>query len=185
MTLRMLAATAALGVALVVTGCVPSEPVVTPAETGATAPIFATDEEALAAAVAAYDTYMRVSDQIGSDGGHGYERMEKLVTEDWYETEVEGFKGLIDSNRFLRGSAKFSNPKLQQVLEDPERGASVIVYMCLDLTESRTLDGSGNDVTPEGRAEHIPIEVSFASSADDPIELLIAGVLPWQGHGVC
>ena len=74
---RLGAALAAAGaLALVLTGCVGS-PAPTPSPTPTeAAPIFASDEEALAAAVKAYELYTRsVASQVTDDGGVEPERV--------------------------------------------------------------------------------------------------------------
>ena len=47
-------------VAVLLSGCVPQGPEVTPPPESSTAPIFASDEEALAAATEAYEAYQSV-----------------------------------------------------------------------------------------------------------------------------
>ena len=59
---------AALAVALVLVGCVPTTTPASPAPRPSATPVFATEAEALAAATEAYAAYVRVSDQILADG---------------------------------------------------------------------------------------------------------------------
>ena len=62
-------ALAALVVSLF-SGCIPTEPLAdTPAPQPTSTPVFASEEEALAAAVEAYAGYLEMSDLIASEGG--------------------------------------------------------------------------------------------------------------------
>lgn len=181
----MLAATALVSAGLLLTGCVPAEPVVTPVETGAIQPIFASDDEALAAAVEAYTQYQRVSYEIGASGGADYEQLRPLVTNEWYEVEVEGFERFASDGYRVAGTASVSNFSLQQWWEEPRGIANVIVYFCDDLTNARIVDLHGVDVTPIDRNDTVPIEVAFVSSATAVNELLVSEVIPWDGIGLC
>ena len=60
--------------ALLLSGCLPQQPTATPPPEATAAPIFASDEEALAAATAAYAAYLAMSDQILKDGGKDPDR---------------------------------------------------------------------------------------------------------------
>ena len=59
---------AVLGAALLA-GCLPTDPPVTPPPTSDLEPVFASDEEALAAAEEAYGAYLAAADEILSSGG--------------------------------------------------------------------------------------------------------------------
>ncbi len=54
---------------LLLSGCLPPQTTVTPTPEATAAPVFASDEEALAAATAAYAAYLAMSDQIFAEGG--------------------------------------------------------------------------------------------------------------------
>lgn len=181
----MLTAATIASAGLLITACVPSEPVVTPVETGTIKPIFASDEEALAAAVEAYEGYQRVSYEVGGEDSSGYEPLRLLLTEEWYKTEVAGFERFAEDGIRLAGFASISEFALQQWWEEPQGVANVIVYICEDLTNARIVDGGGADLTPSDRENIVPIEVTFVSAASRSTELLIARVLPWNGSGLC
>lgn len=183
----MPAATVTGGVLLLfaLTACVPSPDVVLPAEPSLGQPVFASDEEALAAAVAAYTGYLNVAGEIGADSGKGAERMRPFVTDDQYAHEIESFGGLEHAGEFQTGFAKVTKETLQQVWEDPTGVANVIAYFCVDLSEVRFLDSNGLDITNSERADLGQVEVLFISSGGEAPELLIAEVTPWLGHGMC
>src|SRR5215207_3793459 len=74
--------------ALVLVGCMgaPSPaPSPEPTETAAV-PIFASDEEALAAAVDAYERYRAISAEISEAGGHDSNRIDPVVSPEYAAT---------------------------------------------------------------------------------------------------
>src|SRR5690554_1538774 len=83
MTFRMprLATLAATAVAVaLLTGCATETPAITPAPDPAVTPVFASDEEALAAAVEAYEAYWYALSEILEDAGSGEERIDEFAT---------------------------------------------------------------------------------------------------------
>ncbi|MBX3093421.1 MAG: hypothetical protein KF680_02600 [Cryobacterium sp.] len=181
----MLTAAAIVGVGLLLTGCVPSEPIVTPVETGVGEPIFASDEEALAAAVEAYVKYLETSDEIGRKGWQSTESLEPLVTDELFAEELAASERLRASGRHQQGSGEVTNHVLQQYWDLPPRTANVVVYVCVDISSSRIYDSLGLDVTPTDRSDQIALEARLVSHPSEPTRLLISGVLPWTGSGVC
>lgn len=181
----MLTAAAIVSVGLLLTGCVPTEPVVTPVGTGSIEPVFASDEEALAAAVEAYEGYLEVSDQIGHDGWQDAERLEPLVTDQLFLEELAASERLRGSGRYQDGTGVITNHVFQQYSDSPSGSANLIIYVCVDISKSRIHDSSGTDVTPADRSDQIALEVALVSAPSHPTRLLISGVLPWTGSGVC
>src|SRR5690606_919779 len=78
-------------ITLVLAGCTQPDPMPTPPPTPSAAPVFASDEEALAAAEEAYGKYLETVDAILADGGSNAERLKPLVTSALFEHEREGF----------------------------------------------------------------------------------------------
>src|SRR5690606_7687607 len=95
-------------ITLVLTGCTQPDPMPTPPPTPSSAPVFASDEEALAAAEEAYGKYLEESDQIIRDGGARPERLRPLVSDVIYRREVAGFEQLQERQLPGTGSTAFS-----------------------------------------------------------------------------
>jgi hypothetical protein len=142
-------------IALVLAGCTPSEPMPTPPPTPSTAPVFASDEEALAAAEEAYGEYSAAVDAVINDGGVAPERIEPLVSSDIYEQEVAGYRDLAANGWHGTGTTTFD---LQLQRYDD---SVVTVYACDDVGGTDIVDSSGNSVVKDGRASVIPYEVDF------------------------
>ena len=185
MGFRMLRSAAALVAVVLLAGCVPGDPVVTPEPAQEVTPVFASDEEALAAATEAYARYLEVSDQIAADGGADPERMIPLVTEDQYQRELEGFTNLVDSNLRIVGSSAYDSTAIQSWSMVDANSAQVVIYACSDASSTRVLDDTGTDVTPVDRRVRAPFELEFVSSSEDAFSLVLARSDLWSGTDFC
>lgn len=185
MGFRMLPPAAALVAVLVLAGCVPTEPPVTPEPDPQVTPVFASDEEALAAATEAYEKYLEVSDQIAADGGTSPERMNPLVTEDQYQRELEGFTDLVNSKRRIVGISAYDSAAIQSWSMLDAKSAQVVIYACSDASSTRVLDDTGADVTPVDRQVRAPFELEFVSSSEDASSLVLARSDLWSGTNFC
>jgi hypothetical protein len=173
-----------LAAALVVTGCADSAPPVIPTAQPSTAPVFATNADALAAAKKAYVGYQHASDAIGQDGGADSDRIAPWVTKSRVPVEKRQFASLNRTGDHLTGSSSFDSFRLQQV--DQSAGVvSVTVYVCDDVAESRVINAGGKDVTPQGRMGVIPIVVDFRSARARSSRLLVEGSTLWTGSDFC
>src|SRR5690606_12956298 len=126
------------------TGCVPQDPAIDPPPEPTSEPVFASDEEALAAATDAYKAYLAMSDLIAQEGGKDPERIAPYVTEEWLEQELTGFEELQSARRHQSGSGSIRSSQLQLHLS-----TAVGAYYCTDLSDIRVLSDEGGDVTPE------------------------------------
>lgn len=167
----------ALTVALL-TGCATTtigEP--EPAPTTAS-PVFASDEEALAAAQAAYERYSEASDQVVSSGTGDVAPLSELVTPEQLERERSEIETLVRSQRRIEGKAELASFALQ----DYQLDGSATAYVCLDVSGTRVVDASGRDVTPPDRRPGQPLLVRFEFTEG---ELLLSGSEVWQSGDFC
>lgn len=176
------AAALAIVTTLVLGGCVPSEPSASPTPEPSATPVFASEEEALAAAEEAYAAYLAVSDAIAQDGGANPQRLADFVTPEWLEKEVAGFEQLAASGRTQTGQTSARGTTLQQYSQEGAV-ATVIAYVCTDFSGTRFVDSTGADVTPVDRIINVSLQVSFETGAENG--LLISGSEPWSGATVC
>lgn len=167
---------------LTLAGCVDGNPIPTLPPTPSATPIFASEEEALAAAEEAYAAYLEMSALISSEGGVNPERIAPFVTESHLPAEIEAF-AFYSSNSFRSvGSISFDSMTLQQAdLSGPM--VEISVYVCADVAGSQIVDGAGNDVTPTDRPDRIPLEVAFEANSDQ--ELLLSESDQWTGSDFC
>ncbi|MGV8895510.1 MAG: hypothetical protein ACOH10_04545 [Rhodoglobus sp.] len=164
---------------LLLSGCLPQPSTVTPSPEASSTPVFASDEEALAAATAAYAAYSAMSDQIAADGGADPERMKPLTTTEWFEKDLKQFDEFAETGNRLSGTTTFNSIALQSLDDE-----MLALYLCVDVSATRILDSNGGDVTPAGRPERVPLEVGFDLSKA-PGELLLASSQVWNGESFC
>lgn len=180
-------AAAALACAISFSGCGASpEPTATPtpAATDAAAPIFASDEEALAAAVAAYEAYAEASDAIAADGGAEPERIDPFVTDQFAVSARQEFKALEEVKGHFEGRISYDSVSLAERTQE-DGAAQVSVYLCRDVSGVRALTSDGKDITPSDRAERVPTQAAFISSESDPSVLLVDEISQWPGDDFC
>ena len=178
--MRIAAVTLLAGAALVLAGCVPSGPHATSPSPSATS-IFASDEEALAAAEKAYAAYLQVSDQILADGGNNPERLRPLVTQTVYSDELAGYKEFVQNGWHGVGQTTFYNFSLQSYAgSDPN--SIVSAYVCSDLSGTDVVDASGKSVVAANRPSKSPFEVQFALARR---ALVVSSTNAWTGGGIC
>lgn len=181
----MLSAAAAVVAIALLGGCVPQEPVVTPQPEPSSTPVFASDEEALAAATDAYARYLKVSDEITADGGLDPDRISEYVTSTQLPKEMSAFQEVVDAGVKTQGESKFDGAKLQQYSDNHDGTASIVVYLCVDVSAVRVIDASGIDVTPRDRIDRFPLEVEYEVGGGTLKVPLISRSEPWTGTNFC
>lgn len=139
---------------VVLAGCV-GPPVVTPVPTPTATPVFASDEEALAAAEEAYAAYVAVEDAIAQEGGLNPQRLKDLVTEDWLTHETDSFAMLAASGRRQLGETTLAHVELQQF-----DSYMLVAYFCVDFTGTSFVDADGQPVDTNG-PDKATIEAAF------------------------
>lgn len=170
-------------VAVALAACSTQAPVTpTTTDTSTEKPLFATDEEALAAAQTAYANYLEVSDQIARDGGANPERLKGLVSEDLYQQQADAYLSLAESGNHAGGVSSFDHLRIQQIAGGGNT-PTVNAYLCLDVSNNPVISGEGSDVTPNSRESRIPLEVSFTVGKSK--NLIIESSDVWTGSNFC
>lgn len=141
-------------------------------------PLFASEEEALAAAQAAYTQYLALSDQIARDGGVNPERLEGLVTNNQLKLDLDAFQAMASAGNRSSGFSSFDSFHVSSV----DIG-NFATYLCVDVSNSQLIDANGADVTPPSRASRWPLMVSF--TFDSSKKALISGSETWTGKNFC
>jgi len=181
--LPRLAALAATAAMLGLAACAAQSPDPTPSPTtdAADAPLFATDEEALAAAVAAYEAYLAVDAAIAADGGADAERIRDVVATH-YAPELEAqYASQLHSGAVMVGEVALDDPQL--VEWDQAAGITYVsVHGCLNVEQVRIIDRSGEDRTPAGRDPVVPLTLTFEGKAD---ALVLSRSDLWSGDDFC
>ena len=180
-----IAATLAVVFALTLGGCVPqSHKAAPPKPSPNSTPVFASDEEALAAATKAYAAYLEVEDRVAEDGGNGLEQLSDYVTNEQLTRERKAFEQLSSSGKVSRGASSFDTVSLQKYSTSSDGTTTLSLYLCLDVSNVRILGRGGDDVTPAGRPDRYPLEVDLqARHGSDSI--LVSRSDAWRGDDFC
>lgn len=176
----------AVGAALLLTslaGCFGPGPVKTPLPTPSVTPVFASDEEALAAAEAAYAAYLAVDDAVFADGGAQPERLATVATGDFLEESIAGYKDVQSKGWHSVGNSTIRSIELQ-AFDTASRGPGIVsAYVCDDVSAVDVLDSNGTSVVSPARPDNSLLEVIF--DLDPNIgHLLISSHEIW-GDGQC
>jgi len=179
----MLGSAGVLVVAL--SGCAGTPaPTPAPPASASAAPIFASDEEALAAAEAAYESYRAESARISSEGGRDPERVVPYVSDRYASIVVAEFVALEESGLHMEGSTAIDSLRLAE-WSSQDHMASVSIYLCRDVSGARVVNSAGADVTPADRQDRIPLVAFLISSTTRPDSLVVDGVEQWSGDNFC
>ena len=168
--------------ALSLTGCAP-EPTPRASETTAPtdAPVFASDEEALAAATEAFAAYQAMSSQIAQEGGIDPERMREYAIGAALEAEIESLNGLAAGGLRGVGALGFDSATLQEA----DLGTGRIeTYLCLDVSGADVVNGEGVSTVPADRTLRLPLQVGFTLVSDSD-HLLVETSESWSGTNFC
>lgn len=147
-----------------------------PPATPTAEPVFASDEEALAAAKDAYRKYLAVLDAILAEGGVNGERLLDVASSDVLAQEEPGFRDL--QSRHLRGSGSTATTVTLQSAD--LMAGEVVAYACDDISSTDILDADGNSVVGGPRTTRFAYEVAMGGRP-----LIVQSRLPWSGSGVC
>jgi hypothetical protein len=187
-TAAHLAAVIALVVlAGLVSGCSPSEPLVStvPTSSSSAAP-FASDDEALAAAQATYEDFMAVANQIMAEGGVAPERLDALATAKVAMPEKDGLSRLAQRNLRISGKPRVTAAALQAYATESRDGKNIITaYFCVDGSETSVIDSDGRSVVDKSGSNLTAFEVSFDLVDEVPPLLIVSEKTLWEGSGVC
>ena len=172
--------------ALSLTGCAP-EPAPRASETTAPtdAPVFASDEQALAAATEAYAAYLVIIDTLLADGGRDTSGLADVTSEKALKAETDSASLYLDRGYRSVGSTSFDSMQLQSI-EDDGRGRTVVsAYLCSDVTGVDVVDSAGASVVADDRLDRFPLQVTFQNSKVASKDLLISSSASWTGKNYC
>ena len=181
----MAAAACVGGLLLGAVGCTAAPKSAPPSPTPTVAPIFASDEEALAAATEAYANYLRVSDEILMDGGENPERIQEFTSTELAKSEIEGYRDAQAQKFRSTGGSTFSNLTLQSVAVDSGNREMVTAYVCSDVSVVDVLNEDGVSVVSPDRPDRTPFEITFELVDSRDPRLVVASAEVWTGAGVC
>jgi hypothetical protein len=184
--LVILAASTALAT-LLLAGCGSTPiPPPTPAPT-TSAPVIASEDEALAAATEAYAAYLGVIDVVLADGGSDPSVLADVASGDALGAEEETANMYAERGYKSVGTTSFDSLSIQSLdNSNAKRTVSMIVYVCVDVTDVDVLNSDGVSVVPPGRVSRYPLLVALTTTSDaQPNRLLISSSETWTGTNFC
>ena len=171
--------------ALSASGCASEAPSADPTPTPSATPLFASDEEALAAAEEAYAAYLAVTDEILHDGGIGSERL-AVVAEGGALSQAVGDADEFRSNGWRTTGATILRSISLQSNDISAVPSDIVVraYVCEDVAGIDLLDKAGMSLVSPDRQTVTPFEAAFVvPSVGD--SLILAEREVWGDLGVC
>jgi hypothetical protein len=170
--------------ALALSGCVGAPaPTPTPTASASAEPIFASDEEALAAAEGAYDRYLKTSTAVTNDGGADAGRLDTVAIGPALDDERAAAVRFQEQGLRTVGVVGFRVHDLQSVSADDSLGSSITLYVCDNLRGLDILGADGNSLVIQGRVVDVPYVVTVEGS--DPDSLKVSEKELWTRDNFC
>lgn len=165
-------------------GCTPT-PAPTPIPSSTTAaPVFESDEEALAAATEAYAAYLKASDASGGAGTDSRSTFLALTVGEAHKDDLEAEKLFDDRGWKKVGTTTFDTMQIQSSSFSGGQW-EVRTYLCLDVSATDVLDQAGASVVKADRPKRLPLEVAFTNKDDTSKTLLVSESKVWSGSDYC
>lgn len=133
----------------------------TPAPDPTPTPLFASEEEAFAAAEATYRAYIDAANQSWKEHDRG--KTAAYLTGEALEEEIATQRELASRGIVVVGELRvvsFSGA------ESDEREQTVTARACIDVTSSRLFNSAGTDITPGDRDPLVGLHLTFAPVGD-------------------
>ena len=163
---------------LVLTGCVGSDPPVTPAPTPTSTPLFASDAEALKAAEAAYKRFNDVADAVFDAGGVGADRLNAVSVDPLLKESLRDFEDVRAKG--LRSTGKVVDRDFRLQSTGPGPADAVVMYVCEDLSGSDVVDANGHSVVKPSRPDSQLFAIHFTALKSGTI--LPSSQEPWSDN---
>ena len=161
-------------------GCASEAPAADPTPTPSATPLFASDEEALAAAEEAYAAYLAVTDEIYAEGGAGSDRLASVAAGTLLEADSTGMADVAKLGYRSVGETKFDSFSLQSYSPNAADLKSIVVaYLCQDVSGVDVFDPSGSSVVSDDRPDRTRLEVTF-DGLEDSRQLLVSNKVAWS-----
>lgn len=168
---------------LALTACTGPDP--TPPSRSSPPPVFANEEEALAAVTETYGRFVEISNTIASEKGSQPERILEVMSPDAATTEIDGFGMLSGSGLDYIGAARVDGVRLQTWSANPDAdGVLASALTCLDISGMDVVDATGTSVAPPDRVTRLPFAIEIGNGVRDGSFLITSKVLQ-EGASVC
>ncbi|WP_294181477.1 hypothetical protein [uncultured Schumannella sp.] len=165
-----LGAAVALALSLSLAACAPDPAPITLPPQPTSTPLFASDEEALAAAEEVYSSYVRASNLLAQSGWLDYSDLAEVTTPELM-AEIRSYSdGQSETGSRQVGDTQSFVHSLQSFRQNGDT-AVVTVYVCIDLSDARLISAEGLDITPDGRVDMLPSVVELVATEDQSLRV--------------
>jgi hypothetical protein len=173
-----------IAAALSLGACQQQHTPIVPSPAPSATPIFASDDEALAAAEEAYRAYLRVLDEIYADSGADPERLLEVASEPVFQKELPSFEETQADGSKSVGQTKFDSMSLQS-FDGLKKLDAVVVYVCEDFSATDILNASGVSIVSPTRQTRWPLTVAFDFTPRPSSPLIVSEISDWTGQDFC
>ncbi|MGV8852561.1 MAG: hypothetical protein ACOH1M_08360 [Rhodoglobus sp.] len=158
-------------------GCVPSDAATSPDPTPTFVAPYATDEEALEAAEAAYAEYVRVINVTLRTAVVDEALLSSVAVGNELDDAILVYSRIASEGKHSTADITFDQVALQRYSTDGSPTELVTIYACEDLSQAYLVDSDGNRVKEQDVPPRI-VQVSFNYSAELET-LLLSDRQPW------
>lgn len=144
--------------------------------------MFASDEEALAAAEEAYAWYLEVSNAVGEGGWNDTASLQEVLRGEALEDSLVSTADLQENGYRQVGESTFDSATLQQYSDIAPGMVSVTIYLCLDVSAVDVVDQQGESVVQPGRVDRQPLEIEL-NDLDGVLKVNRSEA--WSGESFC
>ncbi|NQX27710.1 hypothetical protein HQQ81_10190 [Microbacteriaceae bacterium VKM Ac-2854] len=151
-------------------------------ETPAAAEIFATDDDALAAAQAAFQRFLDATNTIEADGGSGTDALANVVSGDLLTQMTSSYAEMASAGVHSVGATTFDGATFTSRAMEGD-AESVTIGACVDSTDTKVVDASGATQNPPDSRARVPFEVEV--SATSPTAVTVVNLSPTSETESC
>jgi hypothetical protein len=144
--------------------------------------VFASDEEALAAAEAAYQRYLDVSNAVARDGWADTAPLGQVARDSALESDLANAAVYHDKGYHQVGEITTDSVSLQSYSAAARREVKITIYACADVSHVDLVDQSGVSIVGSDRPDRQPLEVDVD---DQDGQLKVSRSEAWSGDSFC
>ncbi len=150
----------------------------------ASLPAFASNDEALAAAKAAYTTYLAAGDTARATDSESWKAYLSLTTGTEHDGAEQAGKLMEEKGWSFTGVTLFDSMTIQSSQTLADSTWEIRTYLCLDLSASDTVNEAGESVVKHDDSRS-PMVVVFVTPDSNSRQLLISESPIWSGSNFC
>jgi hypothetical protein len=170
--------------ALSASACAPPTPAKPPKPSPSSTALFASDEEALAAAEEAYREYLSVIDDVLQGGGAETAGLGAVAANAALDQALADAREFASLGYRTVGTTGLNAIVLQRMEAGTEDSIAIVeAYVCEDASQVDLVNAEGISLVSDDRPPLTPFQVSFSNEGERG--LVLTSRSAWDGEGVC